>query len=130
MLADHRGYPGNFVGPAAKGRNQQHQARIHFCEVLPKRHGQAENGPVSSYSSAPSNIAAAVISTRLTDWGFAPEVVEAMRTAYRMACDTPELRCSADERTAMVAEKIIELAQAGETDPTRLCTGALRRLTH
>jgi hypothetical protein len=64
-------------------------SRIHFCELLPRRHGQEENGPVSSYSSAPSNIAAAVISTRLTEWGFAPEVVEAMRTAYRMACDTP-----------------------------------------
>jgi hypothetical protein len=53
-----------------------------------------------------------------------------MRRAYRMACDTPQLRYSADERTAMVAEKIIELAQAGETDPERLCTAALRSLTH
>jgi hypothetical protein len=53
-----------------------------------------------------------------------------MRAAYRMACDTPQLRDSADERTAMVAEKIIELAQAGETDPGRLCAGALRILAH
>jgi hypothetical protein len=66
----------------------------------------------------------------MTDLSFAPEVIEAMRTAYRMACDTPQLRNSADERTAMVAEKIIELAQAGETDPGRLCTGALRSLTN
>ena len=71
-----------------------------------------------------------MISTRLTGRGLAPEVVEAMRMAYRMACDTPQLRYSADERTAMVAEKIIELAQAGETDPRRLCTGALRRIIH
>jgi hypothetical protein len=71
-----------------------------------------------------------VIGNHLTDWSFAPEVVEAMRTAYRMACDAPQLRYSADERTTMVAQKIIELAQAGETDPGRLCTGALRRLTH
>jgi hypothetical protein len=70
-----------------------------------------------------------MISTRLTDRGFAPEVVEAMRTAYRLACDTPQLRFSADERTAMVAEKIIELAQDGETDPRRLCVAALRRIT-
>jgi hypothetical protein len=60
------------------------------------------------------------------EWSFRPEVVEAMRAAFRMACDAPELRLSADERTARVAEKIIELAQAGETDPRRLCTGALR----
>jgi hypothetical protein len=68
--------------------------------------------------------------TGLSDWSFRPEVIEAMRTAYRMACDAPLLRNSADERTALVAEKIVELAQAGETDPERLCTGALRRLAH
>ena len=33
-----------------------------------------------------------------------------------MACDMPQLRSSADERTAIVAEKIVELAQAGETE--------------
>jgi hypothetical protein len=68
--------------------------------------------------------------TGLSDWSFPPEIIEAMRTAYRMACDTPQLRYSADERTALVAEKIIELAQAGETDPGRLCKAALRRLIH
>jgi hypothetical protein len=63
-------------------------------------------------------------------WNFRPEVLEAMRAAFRMACEAPQLRFSADERTAMVAEKIIELAHAGETDPGRLCTAALRRLVH
>lgn len=66
----------------------------------------------------------------LSDWNFRPDVVEAMRTAYQMACDTPQLRHTADERTAMVAEKILELAEAGETDPGRLCAGALLRLSH
>jgi hypothetical protein len=64
------------------------------------------------------------------DLNFRPEVVEAMRLAFQMACDAPQLRNSADERTALVAEKIVELAQAGETDPERLCTGALRRVAH
>jgi hypothetical protein len=68
--------------------------------------------------------------TDLSDLSFRPEVIEAMRIAFRMACDGPQLRNSADERTAIVAEKIVELAQAGETDPGRLCTGALRRLAH
>ena len=68
--------------------------------------------------------------TGLSDLNFRPEVIEAMRIAFRMACDAPQLRNSADERTAIVAEKIVELAQAGETDPGRLCTGALRRLAH
>jgi hypothetical protein len=66
----------------------------------------------------------------LTNWSFAPEVIEAMRTAYRMACLALQLQHSADERTAIVAEKIVELAQAGETDAGRLCKGALRTLTH
>jgi hypothetical protein len=66
----------------------------------------------------------------LTDWSFRPELIEAMQTAYRMACDAPQLRYTADERTTMIAEKIIELAQAGEIDPDRLCSGALRRLVH
>jgi hypothetical protein len=67
----------------------------------------------------------------LSEWSFfRPEVIEAMRAAYRMACDSPQLRYSADERTAIVAEKIVELARSGETDPGRLCTGALCRLSH
>jgi hypothetical protein len=73
---------------------------------------------------------AASMSDFFAEWNFQPEVVEAMRTAYRMACDAPQLRLSADERTAMVEEKIIALARAGETDPGRLCTGALRTLVH
>jgi hypothetical protein len=53
-----------------------------------------------------------------------------MRAACRRACDTLQLKPGADERTAMIATKIIELAQAGETDARRLCTEALRRLSH
>ena len=73
---------------------------------------------------------AASMSDFFAEWNFRPEVVDAMRVAYRMACDAPQLRLSADERMAMVAENIIELAHAGETDPGRLCTAALRRLVH
>jgi hypothetical protein len=73
---------------------------------------------------------ASSMSDFFAEWNFRPEVVEAMRLAYRMACDAPQLRLSADERTAMVAEKIITLAQAGETDPRRLCIGALLMLVH
>ena len=51
----------------------------------------------------------------LTEDNFNPEVIEAMQTAYRMACDSLQLRYTADARTLMVADKIIELAHAGET---------------
>ena len=66
----------------------------------------------------------------LTEDNFSPEVIEAMQTAYRMACDSLQLRFTADARTLIVADKIIELAHAGETNPERLCSGALRRLTN
>jgi hypothetical protein len=68
-------------------------------------------------------------SGRLID-SFEPEVVEAMRMAYRIACATLQLRDQIDAMTEVIATNIVELAQAGETDPDRLCTGALRRVLH
>jgi hypothetical protein len=53
-----------------------------------------------------------------------------MRAAYRMACDTLQLKDQIDAMTDVLAKMIFELAEAGETDPDRLCTGALRRLLH
>jgi hypothetical protein len=61
---------------------------------------------------------------------FEPEVVEAMRMAHRMACEALQLKDQTDAMTDVIAEKILELAEAGETDPDRLCTVALRRLLH
>jgi hypothetical protein len=46
---------------------------------------------------------AATMSDFFAEWDFRPEVVDAMRVAYRMACEAPQLRLSADERTAIVA---------------------------
>jgi hypothetical protein len=66
---------------------------------------------------------------RLID-SFEPEVVEAMRLAYRMACDAFQLKDQVDAMTDVVAKMIFDLAEAGETDPDRLCAVALRRLLH
>ena len=66
---------------------------------------------------------------RLID-SFEPEVVEAMRAAYRMACEALELKDQTDAMTDVIARNILELAEAGETDPDRLCAGALRRVLH
>jgi hypothetical protein len=66
---------------------------------------------------------------RLID-SFEPEVVEAMRMAYRMACEALQLRDQIDAITDDIAKKILELAEAGETDADRLCAIALRRLLH
>jgi hypothetical protein len=67
---------------------------------------------------------------RLTVYCFRIEVVHAMRTAYRMACEEPRLKDAGEGMTEIVADKILELADAGETDPECLCSAALRGLSH
>jgi len=52
-----------------------------------------------------------------------------MRTAYLMAREEPRLKDAGEGSTEIVAEKILELADAGETDPQRLCSVALRSLS-
>jgi hypothetical protein len=66
---------------------------------------------------------------RLID-SFEPDLVEAMRMAYRMACDALQLKDQVDAMTEIVAIRIVEVAKTGETDPNRLCAVALRRLLH
>jgi hypothetical protein len=61
---------------------------------------------------------------------FEPEVAEAMRMAYRMACEALQIKDHVDAMTDVVAKMIFELAEAGETNPNRLCAVALRRLLH
>jgi hypothetical protein len=46
-------------------------------------------------------------------YNFRLELIQAMRTAYRMACEAPQIKGTDDTFTAIVAEKIIELAEAG-----------------
>jgi len=47
-----------------------------------------------------------------------------------MACEEHRLKDAGDGMTEIFAEKILELAEAGETEPERLCSLALRRLSH
>jgi hypothetical protein len=61
---------------------------------------------------------------------FDPDVLEAMRTAYRMARRSPQLDQAPDSAYEVLAERIVELAGAGERDPGLLCYGALLRLLH
>jgi hypothetical protein len=53
-----------------------------------------------------------------------------MRMAYRMACEALQIKDQVDAMTDVVAKTIFEVAEAGETDPNRLCAVALRRLLH
>ena len=64
----------------------------------------------------------------LTEYSFRPELIAVMRAAFLKACEAPQVRDAGHGMTE--PEKILELADAGETVPDRLCTGALRRLSH
>ena len=66
---------------------------------------------------------------RLSVYSFRLGVIHAMRTAYRMGCEEPRLKDAGDGSTEVVAERIPELAEAGETDPARLSSAALRSLS-
>ncbi len=63
------------------------------------------------------------------EYCFRPELIAAMRTAFRKACEAPQVRDAGDGAMEIAAEKIFELAQAGETNPERLYAGALRRVS-
>jgi hypothetical protein len=56
------------------------------------------------------------------------DLMEAMRSAFQMACDALGLHNTADARTGIVSSKIVELVKAGEVDPERLCFKVLRAL--
>jgi hypothetical protein len=66
----------------------------------------------------------------LRECRFRPEFIAAMRAAFLKACEAPQVRDAGHGMTEVVAERILELADAGETIPERLCTGALHRLSH
>jgi hypothetical protein len=60
---------------------------------------------------------------------FEPELIEAMRLAFHKACQTLQLRSRDDALTEIVAEKIVEFAKTGESDPERLCSQTLGALS-
>ena len=57
------------------------------------------------------------------------ERIEAMRLAFHKACAILQLSDEDDAFTELVAEKIIEVAKTGESDPERLCSRALDGLS-
>ena len=47
---------------------------------------------------------------------FEPEIMEAMRAAYRLACGAPQLENAAEATAEMLAEKIVEPARPGQAN--------------
>ncbi len=62
----------------------------------------------------------------LKNQAFQPELIRAMGVAFESACARLGLSRSEDRATEMVAAKIIQFAQQGESDPDTLC----RRVLH
>jgi hypothetical protein len=59
---------------------------------------------------------------------FEPEAIERMTAAYEHALKVLQLADRQDPITELVARKIIELAEVGETNSDRLCQRALEAL--
>jgi hypothetical protein len=60
------------------------------------------------------------------NFAFEPEHVQAMHRAFEAVCVTLQLSITSDDKvTALVGEKIIELAVAGERDVKRLTARVL-----
>jgi hypothetical protein len=64
----------------------------------------------------------------LQNSGFTPEQVQQMSEAYERALVTLGLSNRSDPLTLLIAKSIIDVAQTGETDPTRICTLALAQV--
>ena len=57
---------------------------------------------------------------------FDPDQIRAMGAAFDHACQSLRLSDTNDPLTSIVAGKIVEAAQAGERDPTRLYDCVMR----
>jgi hypothetical protein len=66
------------------------------------------------------------IRSHLNGQRFDPETVRLMGLAYEMTLISLRLVDRGDIANAVVAQKIIELAKAGERDPERLCEAVLQ----
>ena len=55
-----------------------------------------------------------------------PETIRVMGIAFEMALVALQLADRGDRANEIIAQKIMELAKAGERDPERLCEGVLQ----
>jgi hypothetical protein len=60
------------------------------------------------------------ITPYLAHQAFDPETIEIMSAAYVAACEALHLKVGDDPATRLVAEKVINLAQRGISDPIML----------
>ena len=87
----------------------------------------ARTYPLYSEKVLTKFFAAMPIRSRLGGQQFDPETIRLMGIASEMArCSLQRTDGSINPTRAAVAQKIIELAKAGERDPERLCEGALK----
>ena len=66
------------------------------------------------------------ITPYLAHQAFEPETIETMSAAFVAVCEALHLKVGDDPATSFVAEKVIELAQRGVSDPDTLRTMTLK----
>jgi hypothetical protein len=59
---------------------------------------------------------------------FDPETIRVMGLAFELALLTLRLRDRGDLANEVIAQKLVQLAKAGERNPERLCEGVLKEL--
>jgi hypothetical protein len=79
--------------------------------------------------SANKGAVAMPIRRLLKNYAFGPDEITILTSAFDDALRRLRLSDRADPATEVVARKIIELAQQGERDPTRLSERAIQALT-
>jgi len=63
---------------------------------------------------------------RIEDQAVEPQLIEVVRSAFHKTCDVLDINGGSNGAMShLVAEKILELVKAGETNPDRLCGQAL-----
>ena len=96
-------------------------------ELSEEKRASVSNG---AYDARPNHLRgqAMAIYRLIRQSVFEPEAIERMTSAYEHALKVLQLSYREDPLTELVARKIIEFAEVGETDPERLCARTLEAL--
>lgn len=69
-----------------------------------------------------------VIRARLSEASFDEADVRRLTAAYEASLELLQLKNVPDPLTNLIAEKIIDVFQAGERDPAKICAAVLKEL--
>ena len=67
-----------------------------------------------------------ILTCRTTDVVFEPDAITAMSAALDNVCRALKIPSSSDRERAVIAERIVELARAGDFDASHICETVLK----